>query len=84
MRPGVRVACRRAASRGRRSGSSAGTLLAVLAAADVVDTEDAREELVAAADACDRGTGRFGVANPAADEPGEAARPARSSTGSGW
>ena len=46
-------------------GVSAGTLLAILAAADVVDTEEAREELVAAADACDRGTGRYGVANPA-------------------
>ena len=66
MRPGCGSACRRAGSRGRRSGSLAGTLLAILAAADVVDTEEAREELVAAADAGDCGTGRFGVANPAA------------------
>ena len=51
-------------------GASAGLVLGVLAAAGVVDHTVARTELLAAAEACDRGTARFGpeahtAANPA-------------------
>ena len=62
---GVRVALPPGGQPRAALGVSAGTLLAVLAAADVVDADDAHEELLAAAAACDRGTGRYGVASPA-------------------
>jgi len=50
-------------------GSSAGLVLAVLAAAGVVDRDVARTELLAAANACDRGTERYGLAVHAAANP---------------
>ena len=50
-------------------GSSTGTVLGVLAAADVVDRDAARAELLAAAAAADQGSAAYGPAVPIAKNP---------------
>ena len=69
--PGTRVAIPPGGQPRAALGSSAGIVLGVLAAAGVVDRDVARDELLAAATACDQGTARFG---PAVDTAGNPAK----------
>ncbi len=66
---GVRVALPPGGQPRAALGTSAGTLLAVLVAAELVDGSIARDELAAAAAACELGTAQNGPSVPFADNP---------------